>query len=200
MLDREPFIYPARAPHKFPFDPGVPNKQLWAIGMIVVQWSMTEMIIESNSLLLIAGDADLLKEYRMRRNFQQRLVLWETLLELRGEEPAKSTARALIPTIQALSSQRDEVVHRSWGGGMEGDAWSSGGRGPTTDGGMMPKFGDKSPPDRAPMKWHATFLRLKRMAQEMATLNRDLMVVLFDPAGVVPANPGRPHDDINSGD
>ena len=38
----EPFIYPFR--HPFPFDPGIPNRQLWAIGMVVVQWSMTETL------------------------------------------------------------------------------------------------------------------------------------------------------------
>jgi hypothetical protein len=188
MLDKEPFVYPSRGSN-YPFDPGVSNRQMWAIGMIVVQWSMTETIIEDNARSLITDDQSLLAEYRAIRNFQQRLAFWQTQVELKLQNPIKSQVLNLIPTIQALNSQRDEVVHRLWGGGLESTSWGAGGASPTTDAGMLPTASENIKSAGAPMRWRATFQRLRRMAQEMATLNRDLFQLLLLPP---------PHGDVNS--
>jgi hypothetical protein len=115
------------------------------------------------------------------RSFQQRLAFWQTQLELKLQEPVKSQASDFIPRIQAPSSQRDEVVHRLWGGGLESTSWGAGGAAPTTDGGMLPKANEQTKSTHAPMKWHANFIRLRRMAQEMATLNRDLFQTFLLP-------------------
>jgi hypothetical protein len=181
MLDKEPFVYPFRTPQNYPFDPGVSDRQLWAIGMIVVQWSMTETIIEDNTRKLIDGDASLLAEHTKLRGFQQRLAFWQTQTELKAQDSIKSRVLALVPTIQALNSQRDEVVHRLWGGGLESTSWGAGGETPTTDAGMLPKANENIRSTGAPMRWRATFPRLRRMAQEMATLNRDLFQILLLP-------------------
>jgi hypothetical protein len=173
VLDQEPLGYPFRG-RNFPFDPAVPNRQLWAIGMIVVQWSMTETVVEDNTRKLIAQADDLSTQYAELRGFQLRLAFWQRLVEQKVQEPTRTKILALIPRIQALSSQRDDVIHRLWGGGLESTSWGAAGAGPTTDGGMMPKANEVIRSTSAPMRWHATFSRLKRMAQEMATLNRDL--------------------------
>jgi hypothetical protein len=180
MLDQEPLWYPSRT-RNYPFDPGVSNRQLWAIGMIVVQWSMTETIIANSTRQLIAQDEGLLEKYKALRNFQGRLEFWQAQIEMKMQDPTRAKVLALIPKIQALSSQRDEVVHRLWGGGLESTSWGAGGAGPTTDAGMMPNPREKTKLTGAPMKWHATFLRLKKMAQEMATLNRDLFQIIMLP-------------------
>lgn len=183
MLDKEPLVFPSRAPQQFPFEPGVPDRQLWAIGMIVVQWSMTETIVDDSIHALIAGDAKLMEEFRTRRNFQQKLVLWQTLLELRAIEPLRTNVAALMPILQALNSQRDDVVHRCWGGGLEETAMRASMEEhplPTTDAGMMPKITEKLPDtNKAPMRWLADFQRLRRMAREMAALNSRLFLVIF---------------------
>jgi len=185
MLDKEPLVFPSRSPRRFPFEPGVPDRQLWAIGMIVVQWSMTETIVDNSIHALIAGDAELMQEFKTSRNFQQKLILWQTLLELKATEPLKTNVAALMPAIQALSSQRDDVVHRCWGGGFEDSAMSASMAEhplPTTDAGMMPKITEKLPDtNRAPMRWLADFQRLRRMAREMATLNSQLFLAVFLP-------------------
>jgi len=126
------------------------------------------------------------------RNFQQKLDFWRTQIETKIQEPSRNKMLAIIPTVQTLNSQRDDVVHRLWGGGMEGNSWAAGGM-ETSDGGMLPKPAApiKSKGQHIPYSWNADFQRLRRMATEMATLNRDLLVLTvigFGPAqGAAPA-------------
>jgi hypothetical protein len=159
-------------------NPAVPDRQLWAIGMIVVQWSMTEWSIDVQTRKLIGDDKAILTEYMKLRNFQQRLEFWKAQIELKCDEPVRSQLLSIIPRAQNLSPQRDEVVHRLWGGGMEGASWAANGL-ETTDGGMLPKPGTpiKSKGPYIPYSWGATFQRLRRMAVEMADLNRDLLMI-----------------------
>ena len=120
MLDNEPLSYPSR--HRYVMDPGIPNRQLWAIGMIVVQWSNIEWFIDMSTHQLVGDDKALLQEYKNLRNFKQSLAFWATLVERNTEDPYRSYMLAIIPRVQALSSQRDEVIHRLWGGGMEAES------------------------------------------------------------------------------
>jgi len=176
MLDKEPFSYPSR--NRYPMNPAVPDRQLWAIGMIVVQWSMTEWSIDVQTRKLISEEKDLLVQYERQRNFQQRLAFWQSLIEDKMPEPLRSQLLALIPIAQALSSQRDEVVHRLWGGGMEGASWGAAGL-ETSDGGMLPKAGTpiKGKGPLIPFSWGADFQRLRKMATEMAELNQALLML-----------------------
>lgn len=182
MLDKEPLLFPSR--NAFPYNPGVPDKQLWAIGMIAVQWSMTEWFMEVQTLKYVGTDQSLLAEHRKLRNFQQALEFWKRLIELEETEPYRSKYLTLIPVIQSLSSQRDDVIHRLWGGGLEGKSWAAGGE-ETTEAVLLPNPGEpiktKSGNGPIPPRWRATFIRLRRLAREIATVNRDLFVI-----GLVP--------------
>jgi hypothetical protein len=185
MLDKEPFQFPAR--QRFTYDPGVPNRQLWAIGMVVVQWSMTEWIIDSHIRRLMGDDAAIIEEYERVRSFQQTLVFWEKMIEHHGTDPLKSDRNNLIQFVKDLASQRDEVIHRMWGGGMEGDSWSAGGM-ETNDAALMHNPGEKikSKSGRVPFTWKASFHRLRKLATDISELNRDLLVAtIFPPQGDV---------------
>jgi hypothetical protein len=59
VLAREPPWYPSR--YHYAWDPGVPDRQLWAIGMIVVQWSLTEFLREQITFNLMVDDATLIE-------------------------------------------------------------------------------------------------------------------------------------------
>lgn len=179
MLEHEPLSYPSRTMDKFPYDPGIPNRQMWAIGMIVVQWSMTEFFVDIRIRELIRNDTELLARYELNRHFKQRLDFWQTQIESGPPNPLNAHVRQIMPRIRNLSSQRDEVVHRAWAGGMEGSAWSSAGELVSADAQLLMKPGKtdrkKSAPPRDMLRWDLTFNRLRRMAQEMSVLNRDLM-------------------------
>lgn len=178
MLDQEPLNFPFRTRDRYPYDPGVSDRQLWAIGMIVVQWSATESFIESNTRNLIRGDDAAIDQYERLKGFKNALAFWKSQLEARGKEPSKTQLLNLFPRIQMLSSQRDHVVHKLWGGGMEQQSPNSEGH-ETTDAGMLLDQGTpiKGKGPLIPFAWHADFQRLRKMAGEMAALNRDLLLV-----------------------
>jgi hypothetical protein len=180
MLDNQPLSYPSRS--RYVMDPGIPNRQLWAIGMIVVQWSNAEWFIDMSTHNLMGKDQDLLQEYKKLRGFKQSLAFWETLLERKTDDPFRSYMLSLIPRIQALNTQRDEVIHRLWAGGMEAESPSSAGL-ETSDAGLMPNPGEKLRSNTRegliPFTWNATFQRLRRLATELAELNRDLLQSMF---------------------
>jgi hypothetical protein len=176
MLDKEPLWFPSR--NRFAHNPAVPDRQLWAIGMIVVQWSMTEFLIGQQIRLLLAEDPALSAEHNKLRNFQQRVDFWQTQIETKRQEPIRSQVLALIVRIRSLNTDRDEVVHRLWGGGMQAGSWNAEDH-PTMDAALLRKPGDKfktkSTDARATISWKMTFSRLRKIAVDMAGLNRDLL-------------------------
>ncbi|QQO15822.1 hypothetical protein JJB99_06570 [Bradyrhizobium diazoefficiens] len=184
MLENEPLVFPAR--QRYVMDPGISNRQLWAIGMVVVQWSHAEWYIDMNTHHLMNQDKDLLEQYRKIRGFKQSLAFWVTLIELKTHDPYRAYMLGLVPRIQNLNTQRDEVIHRLWGGGMERHSPSAAGL-ETTDAGLLPNPGENRKTNvrdgLIPFTWHATFDRLRRLATEIAELNRDLLQsMLFDSA------------------
>lgn len=195
MLEQEPLWFPAR--HLFPMNPAVSDRQLWALGMIVVQWSMTEYFIDLDTRKLIGADQDTMTEYNKCRNFQQVLQFWKSQVEGKQKEPTRSQLLALVPQIQALNAQRDEVIHRMWGGG-EPTLPPDPSIATSTDGGLMPNIEEmpgRTKPGGSgliPFTWRATFPRLKRMAKEMASLNVNLLVITI-------GLPSPPHGDVNVG-
>jgi hypothetical protein len=153
--------------------------------MVVVQWSMTEVLIEQQIRADIQDNAELQTEYSKLRNFQQKMDFWQTQIELRAQEPHRSEAVALLTRIRNLRAQRDEVVHRLWGGGMQEGSWSNPENHPTTDAALLLQPGDKpkktkSDDARATLSWRLSFNGVRKIAVETATLNRDLSD-LFNP-------------------
>src|SRR5260370_38461943 len=118
MLDKEPLWYPSR--NQFPTQPGVPDKQLWAIGMVVVQWSQIEWFMDMSTRQLIGDDQAVLAEYEKVRGFQLKLAFWKIQLELKGKDPARSNFLALVPRMQPLIIQQYVVILARWRGGMHG--------------------------------------------------------------------------------
>jgi len=179
---RAPIVFPSRNPYDM--SPAVTDRQLWAIGMLVVQWSMTEMAIEEHIRFHIAGDAALAEESKTIRRAQSRIDFWERLVEMRMLEPDKTQALAQIGRVRNLNALRDEVVHRPWGGGMQDGSWGAAGL-ETADAALLHKRGDKIAPKpsdgRAMVSWMLTYGRLREIARDMATLNRDLMMALPGP-------------------
>jgi len=176
MLDKEPLWYPSREP--FPYNPAVTDRQLWAVGMIVVQWSMTEFIIDNHIRKLIANDQQLTEQLNAARRFQQMADLWESQIKINVQESLRAEALELVRRARDLNSQRDEVIHRAWGGGIQGGSWATENY-ETTDPAILRKTGDKfktkSEDARATLHWRLTFNRLRQMAREMAALNAAML-------------------------
>jgi hypothetical protein len=86
MLDNLPLRFPHR---NFVMDPGVPDRQLWAIGMIVVVWSMTERMVEQQIDNLVGDDAQLKAERGEVRGFRNSVRFFKRLVELKITEPQR---------------------------------------------------------------------------------------------------------------
>lgn len=199
MPQREPLVYPFRSADRFPYDIGIPDRQLWAIGMITVQWSATEFFMRNQMQIVARYDAGAKEEFAKQRNFQQRAVFWETQAELKLKDPLRSEILALISRMKNLKAQRDEVVHRSWGGGLQSGSWIAGNQSlPTTDASPMKAPWDKQKP-RNPhdlFSWNISFSRLRRLAEDIAALNRDLLVATMVPRDGTDHD--APHGNVNT--
>jgi hypothetical protein len=134
LLEKEPLWFPSR--NRFDFNPATSDRQLWAIGMVVVQWGMLEFIIEQQICDAIQGHPDLTAEYKKLRNFKQTVDLLQRLVELKTE-PTRSIALRLVQRIRDLADQRDKVIHKLWGGGMQEGTWANPEGHETTDAALL---------------------------------------------------------------
>jgi hypothetical protein len=189
MLDKEPLSFPSR--NRFNYNPGVPDRQLWAIGMVVVQWGMTETIIQNQIQLFIGSEAGLIAEYAKVRNFRQTVDFLQRQIEHQSSEPFRTNALELLKRIRNLSSQRDEIIHRLWGGGIQEDSWNNPENYPTTDAALLRQAGDKPKKTKSQdatvnLSWRLTFSGVRKIAIEIATLNRDLFMLFLNPTGEQP--------------
>lgn len=184
MLDQEPLSFPSR--NRFFYNPGVPDRQLWAIGMVVVQWGMTETLIDQIIRNLIGGEERLIAQYSEASNFRAVIAFFREIIEQRLAEPQRMQALELVKRTQNLASQRHEIIHRLWGGGIQLGSWNNPEEHPTTDAGLLMQAGDKpkktkSQDARSTMKWQLTFAGIRKVAVELGVLNRDYFIVFFSP-------------------
>jgi hypothetical protein len=190
MLNNEPMWYPSR--NRFDFNPAIPDRQLWAIGMVVVQWGMTETLVEQQIHNFIHSDLDLLAEYKKVRNFRETLNFFQTQIETKAAEPLRSNASVFVGRIRNLASQRHDIMHRLWGGGMPQDSWNNPENlYPETDAALLRQQGDKpkktkSEDGRANLHGRLTFNDIRRIATQIATLNRDISMLFSDSGGEQP--------------
>jgi hypothetical protein len=181
MLDQEPLWYPSRGP----LNPGISNRQLWAIGMIVTQWGMAEFIRNQNIVNLIGDDQNLTAEYKSIRNSEQRTEFWKGLIEAKCQEPERTQHLDFIVRFQMLNDRRDHIVHRMWGGGIEADTLGAPIEARTTDTGLHrtrdEKKKTKSKDARANFSWRLGFGDLRKIANGIAQLNQDMLISWLPP-------------------
>lgn len=157
-----PQMFPSRAGYYF--NPGIPDRQLWAIGMIVAQWSLTEFLMHTHAQTLTGEKTPLWTDYQGQPSFKHHLKFYKTLVETKLAEPKRAKFLGIIVELQRLKSQRDKIMHGTWAGGMEGDSWSAAGV-ETSDASLVQGQQLK------PVEWKLTFARLKEIAMELSLLN-----------------------------
>ena len=175
MSDREPLWYPSRGP----LNPGVPNRQIWAIGMVVIQWGMAEFIRDQSVHTLIGDDQDLITQYKNLRNSSTRSAFWREQVETKNQEPERTQSLGFIVRFQQLNEKRDNIVHRMWGGGIEAGTPDAPPEAMTTDGAMHrardEKKKTKSKDGRRNLSWRLDFQGLRKIASDIAQLNQDIL-------------------------
>src|SRR6185437_7856705 len=187
MMDKEPISYPSR--NGLAFNPAIPDRQLWAIGVVVVQWGMTEILREQVSFNLMGDDSALLDEYRKIRNSDQKTEFWKRLVEQKLIEPDRTKYLGFVERFERLKNQRDDVIHRLWGGGIQSGTLGAPEGSPTTDAALHrnrdEKIKTKSTDARANIRWRLDFAGLREIGRNIARLNADIFAS-FLPAGTPP--------------
>ncbi|MCP1738203.1 hypothetical protein [Bradyrhizobium japonicum] len=157
--------------------------------MIVVQWGMAEFIRNQNVSNLIGDDQKLIAEYKKALSSEQKTAFWKRLVETKLQGPELAQNMELVVRFQRLNDRRDHIVHRLWGGGMEPGTLGAPADASTTDA-VLHRMRDekkktKSKDARANISWNITFTELRKIANEIAQLNQDILVSWL-PVGTPP--------------
>jgi hypothetical protein len=92
------------------------DRQLWAIGMVAVHWSLLETHMEVFVNGLTKDDPVSLEEFKTSQTFERRLSQWRNLVELKMIEPYKSRVLAVIKEIGEMQHERHRIIHSNWSG------------------------------------------------------------------------------------
>lgn len=153
--------------------------------MVVVQWGMAEFIRNQSIFGLIADDTKLLAEYKSLKRSAAISRFWRNLVETKKQEPERSQDLDLITRYQRLNDHRDNIIHRMWGGGMETDTLGTPAEAQSTDAGLHrtrdEKKKTKSKDGRAKFNWRLDFTGLRKIANDIAQLNKDILLSWVPP-------------------
>jgi hypothetical protein len=177
MMDKEPLIYPSR--HRLTFNPAVPDKQAWAIGMVIVQWGMTDHFREQSIYNLMGDDRKLIGEYKRLRSSVEKTKFWKTLVETKMRDAERAKNLQFITRFETLNGQRDDIVHRMWGGGIQAGTLGAPENAPTTDAAMHrnpdERVKTKSTDARRHLRWRLTYAGLREIARNISQLNHEII-------------------------
>ena len=99
------------------FDPMLTDRQLWALGMIVFQWSALEKLIDQHVSAFLEDDT--LAKFTETRSFSTRRRIWIEAIKSGLMEPHRSNYLKFASEIGDLQTQRDNYVHGVYGGKQE---------------------------------------------------------------------------------
>jgi len=100
--------------HDFCVQPMLTDRQLWALGMIVHQWSLLEQIMDQTAKAMLRDEA--LAEYDGTNSFKKRRRIWVACLKTKIKNPYRDEYLLISKRIASLQQQRDDHVHGLFGG------------------------------------------------------------------------------------
>lgn len=145
------------------------DRQLWAIGMVVVQWSNLETLTTIATEALLQDDPTALAEFQQDRSARGRLDTFQRLISDELIEPHRTTLLSLVRDMRDVQLLRDRIVHGSWA---------------SKDGATLDNpeaqstFGMLKP--RQPFEWKLDFGKLKATALKIEDLNSRLQNAMLD--------------------
>ncbi len=160
-------MFPSRKDFSFQVAPS--DRQLWAIGMIVVQWSSLEMLLGVATEALLRDDEEQLEAFRSDRSTKGRLDTLQNLVSGEFAQPHRDRFLALIRETRDAQFLRDRVAHGSW---------SSAEQVVLEDPEARSAFSWLGP--RHPFEWKLTFGTLKELALRIESLNVRFQNAILD--------------------
>jgi hypothetical protein len=112
-------MIPTNARKKFQFNVAPSDRQLWAIGMVSVQWTYIEQMVKVfvHAMTDENDPNDPVREqFDSTRSMQIHLDQWEELTRKHIQISWQHPILELIKETRQVQDMRDKVVHGTWGG------------------------------------------------------------------------------------
>ena len=110
-------MIPTNARKKFKTDVVPSDRQLWAIGMVIVRWSLVEQLVKA-CVHSFTDENDkndpVRKLFDSTRSMQQRLDQWEELSRLHLQVSWLAPMLDIINEVRQILDMRDKIVHGTW--------------------------------------------------------------------------------------
>jgi hypothetical protein len=110
-------MIPTNARKKFSSDVTPSDRQLWAIGMVIVRWTIIEQMIK----IFVHAFTDendpndpVRRLFDSTRPMQLRLDQWEELSKAKLQSAWVGEMLDLIAEVRNLTDMRDKIVHGTW--------------------------------------------------------------------------------------
>lgn len=110
-------VIPTNARKKFQFNVTPSDRQLWAIGMVVVQWSSVEQMVKAfvHSFTNENDPNDpVRREFDSIRSLALRLDQWEKLTKQHIQADWLQPMLDLVNETRHLADMRDKIIHGTW--------------------------------------------------------------------------------------
>ncbi|MCO6409894.1 hypothetical protein [Hoeflea alexandrii] len=153
-------MFPSRKKFKFQVTPS--DRELWAIGMVAMQWSLLEAWVSTLVQGLAQHDEDALARFNTTHSLEGRLETWKELTKEKMQEPYCSRMLRLHQRAVDTKQMRDRIIH---------GIWSSNDPVATTIQGGAPKH---------PFKWSPKFDKIKETAERIDNLMMDILQMLAE--------------------
>jgi hypothetical protein len=111
-------MIPTNARKKFRFNMAPSDRQLWAIGAVVVQWTAIEQFVKVFAHSFTDEedpDDEVRKHFDNTRSMQMRLDQLEDLSKTKLNPPWIPKMLTLLNEIRQVQDMRDKIVHGTWG-------------------------------------------------------------------------------------
>ena len=111
-------IISTNARKKFLYNGAPSDRQLWAIGMVVVQWTLIEQMVKTDvHSFTNEDDPDdpIRSVFDSTRSMRMRLDQWEELTKERIQQAWQKPMLDLINETRQVQDLRDKIVHGTWG-------------------------------------------------------------------------------------
>lgn len=170
-------MMPSRKDFRFHVVPS--DRQLWAIGMVVVQWSLVETMMTIFVHGITAEDESAREKFDATHSSGPRLDQWQELTSKRVMEPWRTQILATINETRQVQELRDKIIHGTWADTENAPVANPEAEGPF----------NRLPPHH-PFKWKLTFGDIKKVALRIDALHHSMWQIAIAASGGKPSTIG----------
>lgn len=167
---------------KFRFQIAPSDRQLWAIGMVVVQWSSVETMITIYAHAFTGEKSPAREQFDRTRALDVRIDQLEDLAKQNTLPQWRERVLGIINEARQVKELRDKIVHGMWGGKENISANDMGAHGPF-------KFARPNKPNSA-FSWKLNYGDILKVAVRIDAVHFAMTDLCFSAHGPIPPGQG----------